>query len=356
MSCLRMRRYEHGAGRAATSASCRTTSGRRAHNRAALPRARAARDQPDGIAGRRQDRACSRPPRARSAGRRLIGALAGDLATDNDARRLAAAGIRRRIDHHRHRPAISTPRWSTSALHHLPWRDLDYLFIENVGNLVCPAVYDLGQDANVVALSVTEGEDKPLKYPTMFHKADLVLLTKIDLLPHLPEIRIDADRRYARDASCPSRDDRRCRRRPARASTTGSTGCARQKRGRARAPRTDRHAGTFAMSDAHRVLALAAVSAGIAAHAGAGSLGAVCRAGAGGRLVARRARRASPRSAASATSRCRRCSACSALFFGLELLRLVGERHGGGRRAAADRVRPRLRARRAAPRGRARTA
>jgi hydrogenase nickel incorporation protein HypB len=71
------------------------------------------------------------------------------------------------------------------GLHHLPWRTLEYLFIENVGNLVCPAVYDLGQDANVVALSVTEGEDKPLKYPTMFRKADLVLVTKIDLLPQL---------------------------------------------------------------------------------------------------------------------------------------------------------------------------
>ena len=66
-------------------------------------------------------------------------------------------------------------------------RRADYLFIENVGNLVCPAIYDLGQDANVVALSVTEGEDKPLKYPVMFRKADLVLLTKIDLLPALPD-------------------------------------------------------------------------------------------------------------------------------------------------------------------------
>jgi hydrogenase nickel incorporation protein HypB len=74
------------------------------------------------------------------------------------------------------------------ALHHLAWNDLDYLFIENVGNLVCPAVYDLGQAANVVLLAVTEGEDKPLKYPVMFNKADLVLITKIDLLPYLPEI------------------------------------------------------------------------------------------------------------------------------------------------------------------------
>lgn len=121
------------------------------------------------------------------AGRRLLGALAGDLATDNDAVRLKAAGIR----------AASITTGSAChldaamvhhALHHLPWSDLDYLFIENVGNLVCPAVYDLGQHANVVLLSVTEGEDKPLKYPVMFHKADLVLISKIDLLPHLPEI------------------------------------------------------------------------------------------------------------------------------------------------------------------------
>ena len=81
------------------------------------------------------------------------------------------------------------------GLHRLgDWRALDYLFIENVGNLVCPAVYDLGQDVNVVALSVTEGEDKPLKYPTMFQKADLVLITKIDLLPALPHVRVDVIR------------------------------------------------------------------------------------------------------------------------------------------------------------------
>jgi hydrogenase nickel incorporation protein HypB len=117
-------------------------------------------------------------------GRSHLGVLAGDLATDNDATRVRAAGI------------IAESITTGSAchldadmvhkgLHRLPWRTLDYLFIENVGNLVCPAIYDLGQDANVVALSVTEGEDKPLKYPTMFHKADLVLVTKTDLLPHL---------------------------------------------------------------------------------------------------------------------------------------------------------------------------
>jgi hydrogenase nickel incorporation protein HypB len=82
-------------------------------------------------------------------------------------------------------------RWVHKALHDLEWKEASVLFIENVGNLVCPAVYDLGQELNVVALSVTEGEDKPLKYPVMFRKADLVVLTKIDLLPHLPAVDLD---------------------------------------------------------------------------------------------------------------------------------------------------------------------
>lgn len=116
-------------------------------------------------------------------------ALSGDLATDNDASRLQAAGI----------PSLSITTGSAChldarlvhrALHDLDWRDSELLFIENVGNLVCPAIYDLGQAANVVALSVTEGEDKPLKYPVMFRAADLVLLTKVDLLPHLPQIEV----------------------------------------------------------------------------------------------------------------------------------------------------------------------
>ena len=121
---------------------------------------------------------------ARIAGNLRIGAVSGDLATDNDARRLRAAGI------------LAAPITTGSAchldaklvhdvLHHLPWRELDIFAIENVGNLVCPAIYDLGQAANVVALSITEGEDKPLKYPVMFRRADLVLLTKTDLAPYL---------------------------------------------------------------------------------------------------------------------------------------------------------------------------
>ena len=119
-----------------------------------------------------------------AAGRLKLGAVSGDLATERDADRLNAAGIvsstittgsachlDARLVHH--------------ALHHFPSSDRDIFFIENVGNLVCPAIYDLGQAANVVTLSVTEGEDKPLKYPVMFQKADLVLLTKVDLIPHL---------------------------------------------------------------------------------------------------------------------------------------------------------------------------
>jgi hydrogenase nickel incorporation protein HypB len=120
------------------------------------------------------------------------GALAGDLATDRDAARLTRAGV----------PALSITTGNAChldakmvhhALHHFEgWGELDYMFIENVGNLVCPAVYDLGQDVNVVALAITEGEDKPVKYPVMFRKADLVLLTKMDLLPHLRHLDVQA--------------------------------------------------------------------------------------------------------------------------------------------------------------------
>lgn len=113
-----------------------------------------------------------------------LGAVSADLATDNDARRLEKAGIPSR--------AITTGQACHldaelvhRSLHDFPWRETDLFFIENVGNLVCPAIYDLGQAANVVVLSVTEGEDKPLKYPVMFKVADLVLVTKVDLVPHL---------------------------------------------------------------------------------------------------------------------------------------------------------------------------
>ena len=107
-------------------------------------------------------------------------AIVGDLQTDNDAIRLRASGAQ----------AIQITTGATChldahmvlhALEKLDTTDLRYLFIENVGNLVCPASYDLGEDRRVVLLSVTEGEDKPLKYPVIFLHADLVLVTKCDL-------------------------------------------------------------------------------------------------------------------------------------------------------------------------------
>jgi hydrogenase nickel incorporation protein HypB len=125
------------------------------------------------------------------AGRYRMAAMSGDLATDRDGERLQEAGIPSRT--------ITTgsachldARLVHEALDELPWAESDFLFIENVGNLVCPAIYDLGQEANVVALAVTEGEDKPLKYPVMFRNADLVVVTKVDLLPHLPQVRMEA--------------------------------------------------------------------------------------------------------------------------------------------------------------------
>jgi hydrogenase nickel incorporation protein HypB len=124
---------------------------------------------------------------AAALGNRLrVTALVGDLETDNDARRLRACGI----------PAlqISTGRachldahMVHHALHEITLDGVDVLFIENVGNLVCPASFDLGQHRNVALLSFTEGDDKPAKYPVLFRAADLVLLTKRDLAPHLPD-------------------------------------------------------------------------------------------------------------------------------------------------------------------------
>src|ERR1700732_3448990 len=109
-----------------------------------------------------------------------VAALVGDLATENDARRLARSGA-------------PVKQITTGTLCHLEasmiqkamdgWDvgKLDFLFVENVGNLVCPSSYDLGEDLRLVLLSVTEGEDKPLKYPTIFNTADVAILTKIDL-------------------------------------------------------------------------------------------------------------------------------------------------------------------------------
>ncbi|MDD3323838.1 MAG: hydrogenase nickel incorporation protein HypB [Sulfurospirillaceae bacterium] len=112
-----------------------------------------------------------------------LGVIEGDLETNQDADRIIAKGA----------PAhqISTGQachldafMVHDGLHHLPIDGLDVVFIENVGNLVCPASYDVGAHLNIVLLSVPEGDDKPAKYPVMFRSADLLLITKCDLLPY----------------------------------------------------------------------------------------------------------------------------------------------------------------------------
>jgi len=109
-----------------------------------------------------------------------VAALVGDLATDNDAQRLLRSGapVRQIVtDGNCHLEADMI----SHHLHGWDMADYDFLFIENVGNLVCPSSYDLGEALRVVLMSVTEGEDKPLKYPTSFNHADVVAITKIDL-------------------------------------------------------------------------------------------------------------------------------------------------------------------------------
>ena len=114
-----------------------------------------------------------------------VAVLTGDIQTDADARRLARYGFPVR--------QITTAgachldaRMVAKALEGWDLAQLDLLFIENVGNLVCPTSYDLGEVAKVVLLSVAEGEEKPLKYPGIFFKSKLMVLTKIDLLPYVP--------------------------------------------------------------------------------------------------------------------------------------------------------------------------
>lgn len=113
-----------------------------------------------------------------------VAVLTGDIQTDNDAQRLAKYGFPVR--------QITTggschldARMVERALEGWALDSLDYLFIENVGNLVCPSSYDLGENNKIVILSTTEGEDKPLKYPATFSRAGLVILNKIDLLPYV---------------------------------------------------------------------------------------------------------------------------------------------------------------------------
>ncbi len=112
-----------------------------------------------------------------------IGVIEGDLETNRDAERIKQKGV----------PAYQITTGQAchldafmvhEGIHHMPLEELDVVFVENVGNLVCPASYDIGTHLNVVLLSVPEGDDKPAKYPVMFKSADLLLITKIDLLPY----------------------------------------------------------------------------------------------------------------------------------------------------------------------------
>ena len=127
------------------------------------------------------------------AGRLRVAVIEGDLATENDAARIRACGV----------PAVQISTGNAchldatmvhDALDDLSLDGLDVLFIENVGNLVCPASFDLGQHRNVTLLSVPEGDDKPAKYPVMFRAADLSLVTKTDLLQYIGEFSLERAR------------------------------------------------------------------------------------------------------------------------------------------------------------------
>ena len=132
-----------------------------------------------------------------------IAVIEGDLETENDAERIRRHGI----------PAVQITTGSAchldahmvhDALHQLDLSALDIVFIENVGNLVCPASFDLGQHANVALLSVPEGDDKPAKYPVMFRAAELVLLSKCDLLPVLDDFSPARARQHVRELANPA--------------------------------------------------------------------------------------------------------------------------------------------------------
>lgn len=124
----------------------------------------------------------------RSGGTTRFGVIEGDIETAIDADRLAATGVAVSLvntangfggECHLDAPMVR------SALSRLPLGELDVVVIENVGNLVCPAEFDVGEDARLMVFSITEGEEKPLKYPVMFRSADAIVVNKMDLLPHL---------------------------------------------------------------------------------------------------------------------------------------------------------------------------
>ncbi|MBT8443654.1 MAG: hydrogenase nickel incorporation protein HypB [Gammaproteobacteria bacterium] len=132
-----------------------------------------------------------------------VAVIEGDLATENDADRVRAAGFKA-VQITTGNACHLDAAMIAVAMTGLNLHEIDILFIENVGNLVCPASFDLGQHHNVTLLSVPEGDDKPLKYPVMFRAADLVLLTKMDLAPHLPDFRPRRARDYVRQLATPA--------------------------------------------------------------------------------------------------------------------------------------------------------
>jgi hydrogenase nickel incorporation protein HypB len=132
-----------------------------------------------------------------------IAVIEGDLETENDADRIRAQGVPA------HQIVTGTAchldaHMVHDALHHMSLDGIDLLFVENVGNLVCPASFDLGQHLNIALLSVTEGDDKPAKYPVMFRGADAVLITKTDLLAVLDDFDPAKAERHVRDLANPA--------------------------------------------------------------------------------------------------------------------------------------------------------
>jgi hydrogenase nickel incorporation protein HypB len=137
------------------------------------------------------------------AGEFAIAVIEGDLETENDAERIRAHGV----------PAVQITTGQAchldahmvhDALHHLDLDSVDLLFVENVGNLVCPASFDLGHHLNVALLSVTEGDDKPAKYPVMFRAANLVLLSKADFLDVIDDFDPAKAARHVRELANPA--------------------------------------------------------------------------------------------------------------------------------------------------------
>jgi hydrogenase nickel incorporation protein HypB len=137
------------------------------------------------------------------AGELKVAVVEGDLETENDAERIRARGV----------PAVQITTGQAchldahmvhDALHDMDLDGIDVLFIENVGNLVCPASFDLGHHANVTLLSVTEGDDKPAKYPVMFRAADLVVLSKVDFLDMIDDFDPAKAERHVRELANPA--------------------------------------------------------------------------------------------------------------------------------------------------------